>query len=94
MNFYAIEKTIDVVLRIGTESETIRIEAVREKSGKYSTQSYIRESVKVQSAFGDETKEKTIWPAYDLPWTKGDSADAVLKRALGFLKERSPKNSN
>jgi hypothetical protein len=90
--FDIVEKTIDVVVKIGSKTEHIRIEALRERSGKYSTREYIERRVKLQPMYDDEMVETTVRLPYDLPSTNGDSADAVLNRALSFLAERCSKN--
>jgi hypothetical protein len=86
--FDFVEKAIEIVVRIGEESKRIRIEALKDSAGKYRTREYVEDHVTLQSAFGDEAKQTTIWVPYDLPWTHGHSADEVLKRALSFLEER------
>ena len=95
---YEIEKTIDVVVKLKSSHETkhVRIEALRDLSdNKYSTTAYVRENITVQPTypqskgnFDRKHSEMEIWIDYDLPCTDGDSADAVLTRALGFLRER------
>lgn len=95
---YEIEKTIDVVVTLKSSHEPrhVRIEALRDLSNnKYSTTAYVRENIIVQPTypqsngnFDRKLSEMEIWIDYDLPWTDGDSADAVLTRALGFLRER------
>jgi hypothetical protein len=88
--FYIVEKVVEVVTHIGGEPRQVRIEALKDKSGKYSTRGYILDHVKLQAAFSDgETKSTTIWLPYDLPWTHRTTADDALTQALGFL----PKNS-
>lgn len=95
---YEIEKTIEVVVKLKGSGETrrVRIEALRDlRDNKYSTTAYIRENITVQPTypqsngnFDSKQEEMEIWIDYDLPWTDGKSADAVLTRALGFLRER------
>lgn len=96
---YEIEKTIEVVVTLKSSHEPrhVRIEALRDLSNnnKYSTTAYVRENILVQPTyprsngnFDRKHSEMEIWIDYDLPCTDGDSADAVLTRALGFLRER------
>lgn len=95
---YEIEKTIDVVvtLKSSHEPRRVRIEALKNLSNnKYSTTAYVRENITVQPThpqskgnFDRKPSEMEIWIDYYLPWTNGDSADDVLTRALGFLRER------
>jgi hypothetical protein len=42
--FYLVEKSIEVVVKIAGESERIRIDALRSHSGDYSTKAYSRTS--------------------------------------------------
>lgn len=94
---YEIEKTIDVVVSLKSPDETmyVRIEALRDlKNNGYSTTAYIRKNITVQPTYNQSNEnfdrkpsEMEIWIDYDLPSADGDSADAVLTRALGFLKE-------
>jgi len=93
--FYVVEKAIEVVVGIGGENKTIRIEALRSRSGHYSTSAYVEESVRVQPAYslpGEESaapaRDVTIWVVFNLPWTDRDTADDALQQALGFLSER------
>ncbi len=94
--FYTVEKTIQVVVTIDGESQTIRIDALKEgATGRYSTKAYRQEHLAVQSAYSQSKssfdrvmQDYHVWVNYDLPWTNGDNADAILNQALGFLKER------
>ena len=94
--FYVIEKTVEVVVEISGESQSIRIEALQSFPHlKYSTRAYIQKHVTVQptypktgSNFELKPKDVCIWADYDLPWTDRESADQAINQALGFLKER------
>ncbi len=94
--FYVVEKTVEVVVQISGESQTIRIEALQSLlQGKYSTRAYIQEHVTVQPTypktggkFDREPESMRVWADYDLPWTNRESADDALNQALGFLSER------
>ena len=94
--FYIVEKSIEVVVNIGGQSEQIRIDALRNgETEVYSTNAYIWRHVTLQPTYPqtegtfDKEQEKTrVWADFDLPWTNRDSADAALGQALGFLRER------
>ena len=96
---YIVEKTIEVVAKIGENLETIRIEARRDLShGRYSTRPFIEENVTLQPTYPktggkyDRSPQNfRIWVSYDLPWTDGESADGVLSEALSFLEDRCSK---
>jgi hypothetical protein len=91
--FYVVEKSIEVVVSIKGESTRVRIDALREASGRYSTREYFEALVKLEYAYPPDltVEATTIWVPYGLPWTDGKSADEVLNRALGFLEERCSK---
>ena len=94
--FYVIEKTVEVVVQISGESQTIRIEALQSlPQGNYSTRAYIQEHLTVQptypqtgSRFDRVPEDVRIWVDYDLPWTSREGADAAIIQALSFLRER------
>jgi hypothetical protein len=95
--FYFVEETIDVVvtLKATKESARIRLEALKETSGKYSVKSYIEEHFTLQPTYPKEhgknptpPRDVLVWVDYALPWVDRDSADAALTQALGFLRER------
>lgn len=97
--FYIVEKSIELVVTLkGSQGPSrIRIDALHspESPRQYSTVSYIEEDITVQPTYpqsqGDHSSVTTsvrMWIAYDLPWTDRQSADDVLKQALGFLRER------
>ena len=100
--FYLVEKTVEVVLDIAGQSQSIRIEAkVALPSGIYSTSAYRQEHISAQPTYPqsngkfDRTPtDMSIWVPYDLPWTSGSSADEVLRRALSFLRERSDRKGS
>lgn len=58
--FYIVEKVVEVVVLIGGEPRQIRIEALRDESGKYSTRGYIQDHVKLQSALGGEITDARV----------------------------------
>lgn len=97
--FYIVEKSVEVVVVIAGESETIRIEAHKQgSSGGYCTHSFIQRHITVQptypqknGSFVRKPESITVWATYDLPWTDRDSADAAISQALGFLGERCVK---
>lgn len=78
------------------ESRRVRIEALRDlRDNKYSTTAYIQEGITVQPTYPQSNGKydrnpnyMEVWSHYDLPWTDGNSADAVLTEALAFLRER------
>ncbi len=96
---YIVEKTVEVVADIGGESQTIRIEALRDLyNGRYSTRSYKEEHVTLQPTYPQrggrnvrQPKEFRVWVGYDLPWTDRDDADGAISQALAFLSERCDK---
>lgn len=94
--FYIVEKTIEVVVSIQGQNERIRIDALqRLPSADYSTRAYIEDEFTFQPTlpkqngqFIRKPESHRIWVVYDLPWVHANSADAALRRALSFLKER------
>ena len=90
--FYTVEKSIVVVADQRGRSLTVRLDALRdEKTDEYSTKAYVQKDVVLKPAFDDDEQDirSTVWVAWiDFPWTHGHSADAVLGRALSFLRER------
>lgn len=93
--FYVVEKTIEVVVEIDGQSVSIRIEAIRDaRSGRYNTRAYSQDTFTLQPTypqtrgeFDSAPREIELWVDHDLPWTSGDSADAVLADGLRFLSE-------
>jgi len=100
--FYVVEKTIVVVVEMGGETRRVRIDALRHEHGRagdYSAKAYVEENVTVHltdpetDASSDRPPEDItldikVWVHYDLPWTLSDSADDVLRCALGHLESR------
>lgn len=88
--FYIVEKTVEVVAKVGSKTEQIRIEAIYDpRNGHYKTRSYRLEHVNVQSYYGESRSIDTdLWLEYNLPWTNRDSADGAIAQALHFLSER------
>jgi hypothetical protein len=94
--FYIVEKSVEVVVTLGGEARRVRIDALRDHAGKYSTHSYIKDEIKAHLTYRrehDEDGQKSVglWLDYDLPWTDRSSADEALSQALHFLSERCPK---
>jgi hypothetical protein len=93
--FYVVEKSIEVVVELAGETTRVRIDALRhEQNGSYKTKAYVEEAVVLELAYpspdddGKIPHRRYIWVDYlSLPWTNGDSADAVLSQALGFLRD-------
>jgi hypothetical protein len=96
---YIIEKTVEVVAKIGEENEMIRIEALRDlRDGHYSTRAYRREHVTLQPThlqtggkYDRSPEVFKVWVNFDLPWVHREDADGALSQALGFLSERCNK---
>ena len=94
--FYTVEKSIEVVVTTGGQSERIRIDALRnEMTGTCCTKAYIEEHVSLQPTypqtsgkFDRSPRSLRVWVDYELPWTNWDSADEALGQALSFLRER------
>ena len=90
--FYAIEKSIEVVVKIGAEHQAIRIEALHSlTTGHYCIRSYINVPPtypQTSETFDRKAGEMRTWIDYDLPWTHCNSADEALNQALSSLKER------
>ena len=99
--FYTVEKSIEVVVRIGGESRTVRIDALRDrkrdgKEGAFSTSAYIQENVTLQPTypqtdnnFDKKPENFRVWVQIYLPnILLANSADSALGQALGFLRER------
>ncbi|MGB5874480.1 MAG: hypothetical protein WBH56_12225 [Bacteroidota bacterium] len=97
--FYIVEKTIEVVVNIKGESETIRIDAMKnEKTGKYCTRAYRDEQLTVQPTYPktegkyDRNPEDCrIWVDYDLPWTDRNTANEALRQAIDLLRQQISK---
>jgi hypothetical protein len=96
--FYIVEKSIEVEVKLARETRRVRIDALRDHAGQYSTHAYIKEDITVQPPYpqkdgGNERERKSVsvWIDYDLPWTNRHMADEALSQALGFLRERCPK---
>jgi hypothetical protein len=96
---YIIEETVEVVVEIAGEMQTIRIEALRDlRSGRVCTRAFRQENVTLQPTYPKtggkydrKPEEFEIWVDYDLPWTDREEADQALTQALGFLGERCDK---
>lgn len=94
--FYVVEKSIEVVVKMSGEPQTIRIEALQAlPDGKYCTRAYIQEYVTLQPTFPQtgrkfdrKPEDMCVWVDYSLPWTDRESADEALNQALGFLREK------
>ncbi|MEE9250824.1 MAG: hypothetical protein V3U93_06825 [Alphaproteobacteria bacterium] len=98
--FYTVEKSIEVVVKLRDGDTRIKIDALKdERAGKFSTKEYREELVTLQptcpqtgGSYDRQPEDFRIWVDYDLPWTNRDTADAALEQALGFLKERCSKS--
>ena len=94
--FYIVEKTVELVLKIADQDETIRIEALyHPPSRKYHTRAYMREHYTIQPTypqtgkkFDRKSEEKLLWVDFSLPWTDRSSADDAITQAIGFLQKR------
>jgi hypothetical protein len=97
--FYVVEKSIVIVAEVHGQAETIRIDAMRHETdhgARYLTHAFIELPVIVQPVWGPdgtadtaEPREVRTWVNYNIPWTDGESADAVLGQALAFLQRSS-----
>lgn len=93
--FYVVEKTVEIVVPMGGQSETIRIEALYAPGpDKYSTRAFRQENVTIQPTypqtsgeFDREPVDVELWIDFNLPWTDGHTADDVVTQALFFLSE-------
>ena len=85
---YAVEQAIEVVVIIGEEPGTIRIDALHDlKTGRYSTRAYREEHVTLQPTYpqsGEKfvrhPEEMRIWVDFDLPWTDRDTAEGAIRQ--------------
>jgi hypothetical protein len=88
--FYIIDRTIELVVRLKAtgESARIRIEILKDQGGTYSVRSYIEEHVTIQPTYASQPKDALVWVDYDVPWVSQSSTDVALDQALNFLSER------
>jgi len=94
--FYVVEKSVEVVVKIAGEPQTIRIEALLSlPTGKYCTRAYLQEYATLQPTFPQtggkldrKPEDMRIWVDYSLPSTDRESADEAINQVLGFLRER------
>jgi hypothetical protein len=95
--FYVVEKSIAVVVKIGDEDQQVRIDALYgpDSTTVYSTHAYIKEDIMIQPTypqtegeFDRDPESVRVWIDYDLPWTAAGSADEALAQALEFLRAR------
>ncbi len=95
--FYVVEKTVYAVANVGGQDRAFLIEALHApQTGQYSTASYIKDDHTLQPTYpqgsgGFQRKPENVshWVVYDLPWTRGNTADDVIRQALGWLRERT-----
>ena len=95
--YYVVVKVIEVIAKMEGVEKHFRIEALHgpESVIPYSTRCYtnIRVAISTPLGSGNELDLRpdivSMWAHYDLPPAAGDSADAAIERALGFLRERS-----
>jgi hypothetical protein len=78
--FYTVEKTIEVIVRINDKPTLIRIEAVKDEiNGRYSITAYVQEEVTLEpkkgGKFVQKPQEYSIWVNYELPWVDCSTAD-------------------
>lgn len=93
---YVLEKTIDVVVHMGEESSTVRLEALLDlNTNKYKTRAYILESILMPQKYpieGDVSISPVaghdVWVVMNLPHVNRDTADEALAQALGFLERK------
>ena len=97
---YAVERTVEVVVSMQGEAQTIRIEALRSsKTGRYSSRAYLHQQVALQPAPVDTGE--AAWPVDQpilaplwldlrptLPLTNEATADEAIERALESLSQR------
>ena len=89
--FDVVERTIVVAVILNGEETRVRLEALRARDGRYSTQACIERHVQLlQPGYAGDTAgpDARAWVAYELAWTSSDSADGALAAALSFLGER------
>ena len=92
--FYRVDRALEVVVSRNGQPTTVRIEALRnDETGRYSTAAYLEEHVTLQPTYpqshGNNPYDFVIWARWiDFPWIDRESADAALRQALGFLRER------
>jgi hypothetical protein len=95
--FYIVEKSIEVVVKINGEDRHLRIDALHAPNSTvlYSAAAYIKEDITVQTTypqengqFASQPQNVQVWVSYELPWTDRKSADDALAQALSFLRER------
>ncbi|MGB2957956.1 MAG: hypothetical protein WBD30_03625 [Bacteroidota bacterium] len=92
--FYTVEKTLEVVVHFQGESIPVRIDALKnEISGGYTTCARKCATVTIQPTFPKENEtflskpeEFSVWVEYNMPDTHGNTAEKVLRQALGFLR--------
>jgi hypothetical protein len=92
--FYTVEKVIEVVVNLGGQSRRVRISALRDPKGKFSTRAQIEEDITVQPTYPQSNGQFTnkpvshrVWVVLDFPWTDRTTADDALRQALGFLRD-------
>ncbi|MBB4347963.1 hypothetical protein [Aliirhizobium cellulosilyticum] len=88
---YVVARTEIVVANINGEDHHIRVEALDDQKGSFSTRAYILRSVKVGYEFPipSDGLYADMWLDFDLPWTHRDTAEGAIKQALSFLFERT-----
>ena len=94
--FYTIEKSIEVVVKINGTDTRIRIDALKDEIElNFSTNSYVEENLKLQptypiakSAHQQAPQDYRVWVKMDNdPWTRRYTADEAIQQALSFLSD-------
>jgi hypothetical protein len=96
--FYILEKSIEVEVLLENERVRIKIDALKnERTGEYRTKAYREEHFSLQPTYPQavgpddrQVEDFRIWVGYDQPFlqSRRESVDAVLRQALGSLKEK------
>ncbi len=92
--FFVVEKTVEVRVRIEGIPQTVRIEALlHPASGSYYARACIQDCFKIQPSypqsrgrFDREPLDGILWLDFEIPWAAGDSADDAITQALGVLR--------
>ena len=89
--FYFVERTVEVVATVRGEFNRVRIDVLFDGDSDYSIAAYLLQDIDVQRTYpgGAAVAHRQVWVKWsDFPWTNTPSADAVLRQALGFLREQ------
>ena len=99
--FYVVEKTVMLCVRIAGEDKTIRIEAIKRLPNNiYDTRAYILETCCVNPStplagikLDEGPYNNKIWMEFDLLYTNRKTADEAIEQALSFLREECKKRN-